>query len=81
MRWIRVHAWMPEQRDRDLRYRKREGKTVHSAAQLSSVAFGNAGDQIGGARERERRRKAADDEGLLSRDFLPTLNLPGRWWM
>jgi len=39
----------------------RQRKTVHAGAKLAGVPFGNAGDEVGGARQRQGAGKAAHD--------------------
>ncbi len=58
---VGIHAWVPKQGDRDLRYDERQGKSVHPGAQDACVSFGHRGDKIGVAGEEECARKSADD--------------------
>ena len=57
---------------------------MHSGAQVSGVAFGDTGDQVGAASESQRGRKAADDrrdlplhperlQGFINRSLVETL--------
>src|SRR5712675_2106393 len=83
MRRIGIEPRVPEQRNRDLGEGDRKRKTVHAGAQASGVPFGNAGDQVGGAGQGQRGRKAADDrddlafqpetiQGLVDRSLVET---------
>ena len=44
----------------------RKRKTEHAGAQVAGMPFGNAGDQVGGASQGQRGRKAADDGGDIA---------------
>ncbi len=60
---IGVQPRVPEQGHRERRQRDRQGKAEHSGAQVAGVVFGNAGDQVGAAGERQRGREAVDQGG------------------
>jgi len=46
MRWIAVQAWMPEQRNGEMRNGQGNCKAVHPGAQGSGVPLENASDEI-----------------------------------
>src|ERR1041385_6647146 len=68
MSGIGIESRMPEQRDRDLRHRDGQRKAHHPGAQVAGMALGNAGNQVGGPGERQRRGKAAYDGDDLARE-------------
>ncbi len=66
MRWIGVHAGMPQQRNRELRSGDWKRKTMHADTQDSGVPLGNTGDQVRGPGQSQRGREATD-----GRDDIP----------
>ena len=61
MRRIGVQPRVPEQRTVISGSGDRKREAVHPGAQVSGVSLGDAGDQVGGPRQRQRGREAADD--------------------
>ena len=57
---------MPQQRNGERRHGHRDWKAVHAGAQPAGVLLGHAGDQVGGARQRQRGREAVDDRDDLA---------------
>ena len=67
MRRVGIQSRVPEQRDGDLRQGDRQGEGHHAGAQIAGLAFGDGGDEVGGARQRQGLAEVADDGGDLAR--------------